>query len=114
MPRNNRLSESPPFAVEDVLSRLGTRLKTARLRRRFTIEQVAERIGTGVRAVRQAEGGKPTTAAVVYFSLLWLYDLLDSVDGVANPLQDTEGLRLASLSEPERGRAQRRVIDNDF
>jgi len=49
------LTEVPPYAVEGAIKRLGQNLRTARLRRNLTIQEVADRIGTGMRAVADAE-----------------------------------------------------------
>jgi transcriptional regulator with XRE-family HTH domain len=114
MPKTSKLSKAPPFAVEDALIKLGKNLRTARLRRNITIAEAAEKIGTGVRAVSDAEHGKSTTAISVYIALLWAYDLLTDLQGVGDPLTDEEGLRLASRREPNRASTQRKVIDNDF
>ena len=51
----NKLQKTPPYPVEQALKRLGENLRTARTRRRMTIEDVAQRIGTGKRAVMDAE-----------------------------------------------------------
>ena len=113
MPQNSILTKSPPYAVDAAVKALGRNLRTARLRRNMTISEAAERIGSGVRAVRDAEYGKPTTAVAVYFALMWVYDLLPEADGLAGPDSDAEGKRLISLREPERAYS-RRIMDNDF
>ena len=113
MSKKNTLLTAPPYAIEQALKRLGTNLRTARLRRNLTIGEVAEKIGTGIRAVTDAEKGKPSTSAAVYAALLWAFDLLDQIDDVGDPEKDIEGQALA-LSR-ERGRArQGGKIDNDF
>jgi transcriptional regulator with XRE-family HTH domain len=115
MPQKSKLYTAPPFEVENALRVFGSRLRTARLRRGWTIADVSARVGAGVRAVGDAEHGKTTTAISVYFALLWLYGLLPAANGLANPLADEEGLRLAALREPKRAAAvSRDVIDNDF
>jgi transcriptional regulator with XRE-family HTH domain len=114
MAQKNQLTQAPPFAVEQALDTLGAHLKIARLRRRLTIAEVAERIGTGTRAVRDAESGKPTTAIAVSIALLWAYGLLEDMQEVASPLRDSEGLRFAALREPQRARIRRMDMDNDF
>lgn len=107
------LTSSPPYAVEQALSRLGANLRTARLRRNLTIEEVAEKIGSGRRAVMDAEKGKGSTSCAVYIALLWAYDLLEHLRDVADPAADVEGLAL-SLSR-ERSRAGTRDgLDSDF
>ena len=113
MPQKSFLSESPPYAVDDTIKTLGRNLKTARLRRNMTIEAAAERIGAGVRAVRDAEHGKATTAITVYFALMWLYDLLPVGSNIADPDSDTEGKRLFGLREPKRAYSSK-GLDNDF
>ena len=59
----NQLMQAPPYPVEQALTRLGENLRTARIRRNFTIDEVAQKIGTGRRAVMDAEKGKPSTGA---------------------------------------------------
>ena len=113
MPQTNFLNTSPPYAVEDTIRMLGRNLRTARLRRNMTIADASERIGAGVRAVRDAENGKVTTAASVYFALMWLYDLLPAKEALASPDSDLEGRRLTGLREPQRAYS-RKSIDNDF
>jgi transcriptional regulator with XRE-family HTH domain len=114
MTQNNNLSKAPPFAVVSSLKELGENLKTARIRRRITIEEAAERIGVGIRAVRDAERGKATTAIAVYIALLWLYGLSHQLRDIANPALDQEGLRLSSVGDPKRATKLKRGIDNDF
>jgi transcriptional regulator with XRE-family HTH domain len=52
------------------------RLKAARLARNLTIQDVAQSIGAGPRAISDAEAGKPGVGASVLVALLWVYDLL--------------------------------------
>lgn len=113
MPIQNTLTATPPYPVEQTTKRIGANLRTARLRRNLTIEQVAEKIGAGVRAIRAAEQGKVSTGIGVYIALLWTYDLLEPATQLANPGKDDTGL--AYLRERERKRARNsRKLDNDF
>ncbi len=115
MSAKNQLTEAPPYAVESSLGRLGSDLRLARLRRNLTIDTVAARIGTGPRAVMDAEKGKPTTGIVVYAALLWAYDLIGQLDGVGEPSRDAVGLRLARASGRSHARkAAGKELDNDF
>jgi transcriptional regulator with XRE-family HTH domain len=113
MVARNKLQQAPPFPVEQALKRLGENLRTARIRRNLTIENAAERIGTGPRAVMEAEKGKPSTGIAVYTALLWLYDLLQPFEELADPLKDKEGLSLQAAKEPRRARKSG-ALDNDF
>ena len=113
MSRKNVLTSTPPYAVEQALKRLSVNLRTARLRRNLTIADVAEKIGTGRRAVMEAEKGKGSTSAAVYIALLWAYDLLDQMNHVADPALDEERLVLASTRERARPRTTEE-LDDDF
>jgi transcriptional regulator with XRE-family HTH domain len=109
----NKLQKAPPYPVEQALKHLGENLRTARISRRMTVANVAERIGTGPRAVMEAEKGKASTGIVVYAGLLWLYDLLGPFEELADPLKDKEGLALQSTKGRARVRKSR-GLDNDF
>jgi len=113
MVARNNLLESPPYAVEQALKRVGRNLRQARLRRNQTIKEVAQRIGTGPRAVRDAESGKASTGVGIYAALLWAYDLLDPFDRLADPLTDKDGLALAAAKEGKRARKSG-DLDNEF
>jgi len=114
MTARNQLSEALPYPVEQALKGIGRNLRLARLRRDQTIQQVAERIGSGTRPIRDAESGKGSTGIAVYAALLWAYDLLDSTEKLADPLTDKEGLALASIKEGKRARGTSGDIDNEF
>jgi transcriptional regulator with XRE-family HTH domain len=100
----NPLLQAPPYPVAQALTRLGQNLRTARIRRSLTIDEVAEKIGTGRRAVMGAEKGKPSTTIGVYAALLWVYDLLQPLSDIADPSGDAEGLALVATKEKTRVR----------
>lgn len=113
MTAKNTLLASPPYRVAQGLQRLGANLRTARLRRKLRIGDVAQKIGTGPRAVADAEKGKPSTSAAVYVALLWAYDLISQLDDVAAPEKDEEGKALERSKEPTRARLSG-AVDNEF
>ena len=113
MTARNLLIAAPPYPVEQAIKRLGSNLRSARLRRNLTIEEVAQKIGTGPRAVADAEKGKPSTGIVVYAALLWAYDLLAPFSDLAGPAKDEEGLALSASRERIRAR-DREELDSDF
>lgn len=117
MSKKNQLLEAPPYAVEQSLKKLGSDLRTARIRRKLTIAEVANKIGTGIRAVSDAEKGKASTGVSIYLALLWAFDLLEQMNKVADPVCDTEGQRLALSREKMRVRHSNILnseINNDF
>lgn len=113
MARKNTLTEAPPYAVERAIGHLGANLRTARLRRNLTIENVADKIGTGPRAVSDAEQGKISTGIAVYTALLWAYDLLGPMNDLADPAKDEEGLARSVQRERARGH-EAEELDSDF
>ena len=113
MTKANSLIKAPPYAVETALKKLGADLRTARLRRNLTIEEVAEKIGVGRRVVADAERGKASTSIGTHAGLLWVFDLLNQLAEVADPDRDIEGQRRAQKHEPRYGR-RKKGRDNDF
>jgi transcriptional regulator with XRE-family HTH domain len=113
MARKNLLTSSPPYPVEQAIRRLGANLRTARLRRNLSMENVAEKIGTGRRAVIEAEKGKASTSAAVYVALLWAYDLLTPMESIADPALDREGIALSARRTRARASGSR-DLDSDF
>jgi transcriptional regulator with XRE-family HTH domain len=113
MTARNTLIVAPPYPVEQAIKRLGANLRTARLRRNLTIDDVAQKIGTGPRAVMDAERGKPSTGIAVYVALLWVYDLLGPLTEIAEPARDAEGQALALARERSRARTTEE-LDSDF
>ena len=111
MSRKNALRAAPPYEVEQALARLGANLRQARLRRNLTIAEAADKIGTGPRAVQDAEKGMPGTSAAVYAALLWAYDMLAPFGDLADPATDAGG----AVHEPTRQRARAsRELSDDF
>ena len=74
---------------------------------------MAEKIGTGKRAVADAEKGKPSTSVAVYTAMLWALDLLDQMADVAAPEKDEAGQALALSRERARARPKTE-LSNDF
>ena len=113
MKARNPLFAAPPHQVERALKKLGADLRTARLRRNLTGEEVAHKIGTSRFAVADAEKGKPSTGVAVYAALLWAYGLIDRLSDLADPEKDEDGARLALVHSPARARHPRK-LSNEF
>jgi len=105
------LAVAPPYEVERALKRVGANLRTARLRRNLTLPAVAAKIGSGVRAIRAAEAGRPGAGASVYAALLWAYDLLGPFEELADPSRDQEGLAQERLRKHAYPKVR---LDDDF
>lgn len=113
MAARNLLLASPPYAVETALKKLGTNLRTARVRRNLSLEQVAEKVGVTRQVVADAERGKPSTGIAIYAALLWTMGLIDQLAAVADPGLDQEGLSLAMAREKTRA-GTKKALDNEF
>jgi transcriptional regulator with XRE-family HTH domain len=113
MPRVSKISNSPPAAVEDILNRLGRNIRTARLRRKLSMEELAERIGISRYVLSDIEKGKPTTAIAAYLGALWVLGLLRDMREVADPDRDEEGKILERARSPKTA-PKRKMIDDDF
>jgi transcriptional regulator with XRE-family HTH domain len=107
------LKEELPAGVVTSLERLGRDIRTARLRRRLRIQDVADRIGTSRFTVAEVEKGNPATSALAYFGALWALGLLDQADDLADPDRDEVGKTLESARLPRQA-PRRRSLDNDF
>jgi transcriptional regulator with XRE-family HTH domain len=104
MPPRNALTNAPPFAVQEAVQTMGKKLRTARLRRNLSLAELAAKLGVDRHVLTDAENGKLTTSVGVYLGMLWAMNLLPSIDGVADPKADEEGLTLSGLDERERAR----------
>ncbi len=113
MSARNPLLEAPPYPVEQALKTFGANLRTARLRRNQSLEDVAKRIGVGRHVVADAEKGKASTGIAVYAGLLWAYGLTEQLSNVADPDTDEEGLLMAKRDQRVHARSPR-VLNNDF
>ncbi len=94
------------------LDELGQHVRTARVRRRISTDELAHACGIGRRTLYRIETGEPGVALGSLLSVLWKLGLLDSVGGVANPDTDDHGKILEAAARPKRVRAPR--ADNDF
>ncbi|MCA9298524.1 MAG: helix-turn-helix transcriptional regulator [Phycisphaerales bacterium] len=102
-----------PSAMEDELRRIGRDLKTARLSRDMSQEELGSRLGVSFHTVRSMEEGRPGTAIGTYVHALWLFGLGHTLKPVGDPSLDSEGaaLRMADL---RRGASGSAGPSNDF
>lgn len=113
MGRKNLLQESIPYQAQNLIEELGRNLKTARLRRNLTLQEVADKIGVSRNLVAAAERGSLSSSISLYITLLWVYDLQSNVSKLADPNKDDVGLSLSQLRLPKRSR-ERKELDNEF
>jgi transcriptional regulator with XRE-family HTH domain len=114
MPKISKISSMPPAAVEAILAQLGRNIRTARLRRRMRLEDLAQRVGLSRYVMSDIEKGKPTTAVAAYIGALWALGLSDGLNTIADPDLDVEGKALESLNAPKTAAKRSKALDNDF
>ena len=113
MARTSHFIKTPPFEIESAIKKLGGNLRTARIRRNMTAQDLASKLGDDRHVIADAERGKLTTSIAVYAGILWALRLLPHFEPVADPAHDEEGLALSLASEPERAR-RGGGLSNDF
>jgi transcriptional regulator with XRE-family HTH domain len=112
MSARNRLLSAPPYQVEQALKQLGANLRTARLRRNLSIQEIAEKIGVERHVVSVAEKGKPSTGIAIYAAMLWSLGLIDHLSDVADPDRDEEGKTLGKARERVKAGSSKELSDD--
>jgi transcriptional regulator with XRE-family HTH domain len=95
-----------PEEVTFRLDEYGERVRTSRVRRRWSKTDLAERIGVERRTVTRLEQGEPGVGMGVFLAALWVLGLWDTTGGLANPEADKVGAFLEKQRQPQRVRRQ--------
>jgi transcriptional regulator with XRE-family HTH domain len=104
----------PPQAT-DQIARLGQRIRVARIRRGWSVADLASKAGINRNTLTALELGKPGTAVGVCVTVLWALGLDRSLNAVADPDGDLHGKALEAARRPTRaGRARKVRDDYDF
>ncbi len=93
--------------IEKVLQQLGENIKLARLRRKLSAEQVAERANISRSTLWQIEKGTPTVTIGAYIQVLFVLGLEQDVLQVAK--DDILGRKLQDLQIQVKQRAPKKV-----
>jgi transcriptional regulator with XRE-family HTH domain len=84
------------------MATLGENIKLARLRRKLTAEQVAERAGISRRTLVSVEKGLPGVAMGIYVQVLFVLGLSDDILNVASDDKLGRKLQDANLTSPKK------------
>lgn len=104
-----------PLQAAERVAELGQRIRLARIRRGWSVVDLATKAGINRNTLTALELGKPGTAIGVCFTVLWALGLDKSLDAVADPDSDLHGKALEASRRPTRaGRAWKVVDDYDF
>lgn len=96
--------ESVPLEVAERIKTLGHRVRLARIRRGWSIAEVATKAGLNRNTLGALELGKPGVAIGAYVTVLWTLGLDKTLDGVVHPDMDTHGSALEASRRPKRVR----------
>ena len=100
---NNPTAMPPPVAR--TLRKLGHDLSVARRTRRWTQQDLAQRMDTSVSTVRRMEDGYPGTALHTFLRALHVLGRLEDMVRTMSLDQDTLGLELTRQQLPQRVRS---------
>jgi hypothetical protein len=103
-----------PFPVAELLPRLGSAIKTARVRRRKTAADLAGRLGVSLPTLRKLEAGDPGVSLGTFVSALWMLDLSSELVAALDPSKDKLGMVLDMARMPKRVRSRREVMLGDL
>lgn len=104
-----------PMQVATQVAELGQRIRIARIRRGWSVADLANKAGINRNTLAALESGKPGTAVGVCFTVLWALGLDRTLDGVASPDADLHGKALEAARRPARAGKPRKASDDyDF
>jgi DNA-binding XRE family transcriptional regulator len=102
-----------PRQVNDALKTLGINIRTARVRRRLTQDELSMKCDITRKTLYSIEKGAQGPSIGSVLSVLWSLGLLDGVKALADPDSDEHGKILEAATSPQRVRAHQ-TLDNDF
>ncbi len=97
------------------MKQLGQRIRVARIRRGWSVAELASKAGINRNTLSALELGRAGTAIGVCFTVLWALGLEKSLDAVADPDTDLHGKALEASRRPSRaGKPRKSSNDYDF
>ena len=104
-----------PMQAAEQVAQVGQRIRIARIRRGWSVADLASKAGINRNTLTALELGKPGTAVGVCFTVLWALGLDKSLDAVADPDTDLHGKALEASRRPTRaGKPRKASEDYDF
>lgn len=93
-----------PIPVQNALRKLGKNIRDARLRRRITMELMAERAGFSRITLTKIEKGEPSVSMGAYASALFVLGMTEHLGQLADASHDMVGRELEEERLPKRVR----------
>ena len=104
-----------PMQIAERVTQLGRRIRIARIRRGWSVVDLASKAGINRNTLTALELGRPGTAVGVCFTVLWALGLDGALDGLADPDTDLHGKALEASRRPTRAGKPRKTRDDyDF
>ena len=107
-----------PLRATEHIIQLGQRIRVARIRRGWSVADLASKVGINRNTLTALELGKPGTAIGVCITVLWALGLDQSMEAVADPDADLHGKALEASRRPTRagraGKSNKASDDYDF
>ena len=102
-----------PDEVMNQICVYGERVRIARMRRRWSQAELAERMGVERRTVSRLERGSPGVGIGALLAALWVLDMWKTTRNVADPAADAVGTFLEKQRTPKQAR-RRKEKNLDF
>lgn len=104
-----------PMEAADRVAQLGKRIRIARIRRSWSVAELASRAGINRNTLTSLELGKVGVTIGTTISVMWALGLDKSLDAVADPDADAHGKALEAARRPTRaGKPRKEVDEYDF
>src|SRR3954469_25401705 len=104
-----------PVQATERVAQLGQRIRVARIRRGWSVAELANKAGINRNTLTALELGKPGTALGVCVTVLWALGLEKTLDIVADPDIDAHGKALEASHRPTKaGKPRKNNNEYDF
>ena len=104
-----------PMQVSEQVEQFGQRIRIARIRRGWSVADLASKAGINRNTLTSLELGRPGTAIGVCFTVLWALGLDRTLNSVGDPDTDLHGKALEATRRPLRaGKLRKPSEDYDF
>lgn len=99
-------SEMPlPIPVKKALKKLGIDIRTARIRRRITMDLMAKRASISRTTLTKIEKGDPSVSLGIYATVIFVLGLISNLENLVNANKDELGIDLEEENLPQRVRS---------
>ena len=91
-----------PIPAKRVMHKVGSDIRDARLRRRLSMELIAERAGISRATLRKIENGETSVSLGSFVSVLFALGMIDRLKEIADASHDHVGRQLEEEQLPQR------------